>query len=110
MLDEGQICMSLVGSSPIATAQLRGSKMELIGMLDVIGDAERLVVKEHIVSPMDLEGKTLVTVTGEKKERHGPSTPTIAYQPHQPPTSLPVVLLLTASYRRFNCPVSSPPY
>ena len=29
MLDEGQLCMSLVGSSPIATAQLRGSKMEV---------------------------------------------------------------------------------
>lgn len=29
MLDEGQICMSLVGSSPIAAAQLRGSKIEV---------------------------------------------------------------------------------
>ncbi|GMH55597.1 hypothetical protein TrRE_jg12217, partial [Triparma retinervis] len=58
MLDEGQLCMSLVGSSPIAGYQLRTNqnKIQLIGMLAVIGDAERLVVKEDIKSPMDLEG------------------------------------------------------
>eukprot|EP00520_Triparma_pacifica_P017426 CAMPEP_0118670636 /NCGR_PEP_ID=MMETSP0785-20121206/21572_1 /TAXON_ID=91992 /ORGANISM="Bolidomonas pacifica, Strain CCMP 1866" /LENGTH=1131 /DNA_ID=CAMNT_0006565463 /DNA_START=279 /DNA_END=3670 /DNA_ORIENTATION=+ len=70
MLDEGQVCMSLVGSSPIAAAQLRGSKIELIGMVDIIGDAEQLVVKKHIESPMDLEGKILVTVTDSTAQFH----------------------------------------
>jgi ABC-type taurine transport system substrate-binding protein len=37
--------MSLIGSSPIAGQQLRGQQIELIGMMDLIGDAERLVVK-----------------------------------------------------------------
>ena len=72
LLDEGQLCMSLVGSSPIAGYQLRTNqnKIQLIGMLDVIGDAERLVVKEDIKSPMDLEGKTIVTVSDSTAQFH----------------------------------------
>ena len=61
MLDEGQICMSLIGSSPIAGSQLRGLDIELIGMYGLIGDAEHLVVKDSIGAPEDLEGKIIVT-------------------------------------------------
>ena len=61
MLDEGQICMSLIGSSPIAGQLLRGQQIELIGMMDLIGDAERLVVKADIIHPHDLHGKKIVT-------------------------------------------------
>ena len=39
-------------------------------MVDIIGDAEQLVVKKHIESPTDLEGKTLVTVTDSTAQFH----------------------------------------
>ena len=60
-MDDGSLEMSLVGSAPLALGLSRGIGMKLVYVGAIIGDAEALVVRRDIISPLDLIGKTIAT-------------------------------------------------
>ena len=60
-LASGSLDITAAGSSPISAAVSNGVKAELFWILENIGDAEALVVRDgsDIMKPSDLKGKTL---------------------------------------------------
>ncbi|REG86649.1 taurine ABC transporter substrate-binding protein [Marinomonas pollencensis] len=60
-LASGSVDIATAGSSPIAAAVSNGVKAEVFWILENIGDAEALVVRDgsDIMKPSDLKGKTI---------------------------------------------------
>ena len=71
-LAEGSIDIGLVGTSPTAAAISQGTPIEVIWIHDVIGDSERLVVREDsaIDRMVDLVGKKVAAPFGSTTHYH----------------------------------------
>ncbi len=71
-LAEGSVDIGLVGTSPAAAAISQGIPIEIIWIHDVIGDSERLVVREDsgIDRMVDLVGKKVAAPFGSTTHYH----------------------------------------
>ncbi|MCP4293834.1 MAG: ABC transporter substrate-binding protein, partial [bacterium] len=71
-LAEGSVDIGLVGTSPTAAAISQGTPIEVIWIHDVIGDSERLVVREDsgIDRITDLVGKKVAAPFGSTTHYH----------------------------------------
>jgi taurine transport system substrate-binding protein len=66
----GDIDIAIAGSTPIAAGMSQGLDLRLIWALEIIGDAESLIVKENIKDISDLVGKKIGVPFGSTTHYH----------------------------------------
>lgn len=66
----GSIDIAVAGSTPIAAGLSQGLPMKVIAMMEVIGDAEAMVVRNEINSLADLKGKKIGVPFGSTTHFH----------------------------------------
>ena len=69
-LDDGDLDVALLGSTPAATGLARGVRMQTVYVAHMKGTSQGLMVRPDIGSPLDMTGKTFGTPFGSTAHYH----------------------------------------
>ena len=77
-IDDGDLEISLLGSTPAAAAIARGVKLKNYFIAHLKGESQALLVRPEIVSPADLQGMTIGTPFGSTAHFYSTYIPVVS--------------------------------